>query len=267
MRLNIEEECFSRLSRLVDFVGCEAREALGTLAFLWHDSQDILKTHGTFDEVIDWCRLNKCTQEMQNKWIAALCKARFLTETDAGVFLIHGNETQIDNRLKHYEKSKKGADATRKKWEQFRANKEGHRPATGTPQAGHCHAPTTPKTKQSKTKQENTLYDSAESHREEFNLEQIYQEYPRRRGQANKGKGIEKLRKLIKSRTDFELALAAVRGYRLHLISQGKVNTEFVKMFSSFWDSQGDWKEWAAARPSDGAEITDKLIAQAKGEL
>ncbi|NCX93597.1 MAG: hypothetical protein EBX40_02850 [Gammaproteobacteria bacterium] len=122
-------------------------------------------------------------------------------------------------------------------------------------------------TEQNNTEQYNTLYDSDESHREEFNLEQIYQEYPRRRGQANKGKGLEKLRKLIKSRADFELALAAVRGYRLHLISQQKINTEFVKMFSSFWDAQGDWKEWAAARPSDGAEITDKLIKQAKGEL
>lgn len=152
-RLNIEEECFARLSRLVDFVGCEAREALGTLAFLWHDSQDILKTHGTFDEVVDWCRLNKCTQETQIKWVTALCKSRFLTETDDGLFLIHGNETQIDNRLKHYEKSKKGADATRRKWEQFRSNREGHRPTTGTPQARHGHAPTTPKTKQNKTNQ------------------------------------------------------------------------------------------------------------------
>lgn len=112
----------------------------------------------------------------------------------------------------------------------------------------------------------NTMYDSGESHREGFNLNLIYQEYPRRRGQANKGKGLEKLKKLIKTEADFELALAAVRGYKVHLISQGKINTEFVKMFSSFWDAQGDWKEWAAARSSESL-ITDDLIKQAKGEL
>lgn len=115
-------------------------------------------------------------------------------------------------------------------------------------------------------KNNNTLYDSGESHRQDFNLNLIYQEYPRRRGQTNKGKGLEKLKKLIKTEADFELALAAVRGYRAHLVSQGKVNTEFVKMFSSFWDAQGDWKEWAAARSSESL-ITDDLIKQAKGEL
>jgi|LakMenE18May11ns_1017448.scaffolds.fasta_scaffold9958908_4 hypothetical protein len=115
-------------------------------------------------------------------------------------------------------------------------------------------------------KEKNTLYDSGESHREEFNLNLIYQEYPRRRGQANKGKGLERLKKMIKNQSDYELALAAVRGYKAHLISQGKINTEFVKMFSSFWDAQGDWKEWAAA-PVDQAMITDELIKKAKGEL
>lgn len=131
MRINIEEECFARLSKLVDLLGCDAREALGTLAFLWHDSQDILKDHGSFEEIVDWCRLTKFAEEDQARWIKTLCKARFLTEVEPGLFLIHGNETQIENRMKHLEKSKKGAESTRKKWEEMRAKGKGHRKATG----------------------------------------------------------------------------------------------------------------------------------------
>jgi hypothetical protein len=166
-RINIEEECFSRLGRLTDLLGVEAREALGTLAFLWHDSQDILKTHGSLEDILDWCRLTKTPKDTQDLWINSLCKARFLSKVDADLFLIHGNHVQIDNRLKHYEKSKKGADATRKKWEEFRANNEGHRKATGTPQAHQGHAPTTLKTKQNKTNQNKTNQNTTKQSNEE----------------------------------------------------------------------------------------------------
>lgn len=128
MRLNIEEECFSRLSRFVDLMGIDAREALGTLAFLWHDSQDELKTEGSFEEIVDWCRITKLTREEQTRWIKTLCRAKFLTETKEGLFSIHGNHNQIDNKLKHLNKSRKGGESTRLKWEQKR---EGHRPTPG----------------------------------------------------------------------------------------------------------------------------------------
>jgi len=163
-RINIEEECFSRLSKLVDLLGCDAREALGTLAFLWHDSQDILKDHGTTEEISDWLRITKLPESEQTRWIKTLCKARFLTEVEPGFFLIHGNETQIENRLKHLEKSKKGAESTRRKWEEMRAKKKGHRQATGhatgIPQAGQCHATTTPNTIQGNAIQDNARQDN-----------------------------------------------------------------------------------------------------------
>lgn len=87
---------------------------------------------------------------------------------------------------------------------------------------------------------------------EGFNLESIYQEYPRRPGSMNKGKGLARLARIVKNRADYDLAMKAVQAYKAHLVTQGKTNTEFVKMFSSFWDSQGDWKEWATRNPSEG---------------
>ena len=80
----------------------------------------------------------------------------------------------------------------------------------------------------------------------------------------NKGKGMARLTKIVRSQADFELALKAVQGYKAHLITQGKTNTEFVKMFSSFWDPQGDWKEWAE-RKRDDYKLTDELLKQALG--
>lgn len=163
-RINIEEECFSRLSKLVDLIGCDAREALGTLAFLWHDSQDILKTHGTFEEIVDWCRITKLPESEQTKWIKTLCKARFITEVEPDWFLIHGNETQIENRLKHLEKSKKGAESTRKKWEEMRSKGKGHRKATGhatgLAQADQCQTTTRLNTIQGNAIQGNAMQDS-----------------------------------------------------------------------------------------------------------
>jgi len=267
MRLNIEEECFSRLSRFVDLMGIDAREALGTLAFLWHDSQDELKTQGTFDEIVDWCRITKLTKDDQERWIKTLCRARFLTEVETGVFLIHGNLSQIDNKLKHLNKSRKGGEATRLKWEMRR---EGHSPttgiATGLAQVGQRGATGRLNAMQGNAMQENnTCAVSSDDSTPRYDLERIYQEYPKRRGSQNKAKGLERLKKMIKTDADYEIALESVRRYKSHLISENKIGTEFVKMFSSFWDLLGDWREWATreAAGHDGAD--DAIIEMAFG--
>ena len=117
MRLNIEEECFSRLSRLVDLIGIDSKEALGALAFLWHDSQNSLQTEGTFEEIVDWCRITKLPKDEQERWVKALCRSKFLTELDNNRFLVRGNEKQIAAKEKYISRAKKGGEATKKVWE------------------------------------------------------------------------------------------------------------------------------------------------------
>lgn len=79
----------------------------------------------------------------------------------------------------------------------------------------------------------------------ELDLELIYQEYPKRKGNPQKEKGMKRLKGLVKTPADYELALKAVRGYRQHLASTREIGTSYVKMFSSFWDPHGDWKAYA----------------------
>jgi heme-degrading monooxygenase HmoA len=102
----------------------------------------------------------------------------------------------------------------------------------------------------------------------EFNLEAIYEAYPRRKGDQRKQLGLKRLKAIIKTDDDFHLAMRSVKGYKAHLMSQNKVGTEFVKMFASFWDSLGDWKSWAEKEQrKSGAEITDDLIIKAFGYI
>lgn len=101
-----------------------------------------------------------------------------------------------------------------------------------------------------------------------FDLEAIYEAYPRRKGDQRKRLGLKRLQGLIKTEADFELAMRAVKGYKAHLMGQSKVGTEFVKMFSSFWDPLGDWKAWAQKPERNAsAEITDDLIIKAFGYI
>ena len=114
-------------------------------------------------------------------------------------------------------------------------------------------------------KENNTLCDPVGSRADEWDLDQIYRAYPKRKGNANKGLGMKRLAKLIKTEADFDLALKAVRGYHAHLTSTGKIGTEFVAMFSSFWDAHGDWKAWAERKVASPHQLTDDLLAQALG--
>lgn len=101
-----------------------------------------------------------------------------------------------------------------------------------------------------------------------FDLEAIYEAYPRRKGDQRKRLGLKRLQSLIKTEADFELAMRAVKGYKAHLMGQNKIGTEFVKMFSSFWDPLGDWKAWAQKPERNAsAEINDDLIIKAFGYI
>jgi len=184
-----------------------------------------------------------------------------LAESFEGGVYVRGSENQFSWLIQRQEAGRRGGLAKSNKEEKSLAVASGRlaKPSGSKPL-------TLTLTKNKNTLSDPTGSDHAELESGEggFNLEQIYQEYPRRPGSMNKGKGMARLTKIVRSQADFELALKAVQGYKAHLITQGKTNTEFVKMFSSFWDPQGDWKEWAE-RKRDDYKLTDELLKQALG--
>ena len=148
-RINIEEDAIKRAYKLADYVGCDIRESLGTLSILWGDSQEILKTHGTKEEIVDWARLHKFDEAAIDRWFNAFIRARIISQ-DGDLFLIRGNKLQIENRVSKINTSSKGGEATKKKWEKIKATgkpQEGFEPSTSPtntmPEAGKGHADTT----------------------------------------------------------------------------------------------------------------------------
>lgn len=96
------------------------------------------------------------------------------------------------------------------------------------------------------------MCDSNESHHaNDFAFEEIYKIYPKRLGATNKGKGIAKLKRIIKTPEDFQAAMNAVKAYADWCKQTGKVKTELVKMFSSFFDANNDWREWITFKSED----------------
>lgn len=96
------------------------------------------------------------------------------------------------------------------------------------------------------------MCDPNESHHASgFAFEEIYKIYPKRLGATNKGKGIAKLKRIIKTPEDFQAAMSAVKAYADWCKQTGKVKTELVKMFSSFFDANNDWREWITFKAED----------------
>lgn len=119
-RTNIEEEAHRRIAKLAGLMNCSDREALGTACYLWTDSQDILKTHGTREQILEWSHLFNISDAESDAWILALEKARLISHCENGQFKIHGNENQIESRIKRIQKGHKAADVMKKKWKDLK---------------------------------------------------------------------------------------------------------------------------------------------------
>lgn len=94
----------------------------------------------------------------------------------------------------------------------------------------------------------------------QYDLEKIYQEYPKRYGEMKKAEGLSKLKKIIKSQQDYDLAVLAVKNYSQYVAATNRLGTDYVKMFSSFWDRQGDWKEWAVKQNHQSDPLVVKTV-------
>ena len=134
---NIKDEVLPRAHKIAGIMGCSDREALGTAAMLWRDSQDVLATSGTYNDIVDWAHLYVLEEEEAARWVAGLEKARFISRTDDGEYLIRGNEEAIEKRVRGLERCQKGGDATRRKWEAIREAKAKLKLASGRPEEGY----------------------------------------------------------------------------------------------------------------------------------
>ncbi len=123
-------------------------------------------------------------------------------------------------------------------------------------------------TEQDKTVQDikKDMCDSVESHVSKFPLDEIYKAYPKRQGSSNKGKGMAKLKRLIASQDDFDDAMNAVMCYNKHCTDTKKVKTELVKMFSTFFDAHGDWREWINYKAEKQKSSMDQWLEKYKHE-
>lgn len=133
-RVNIEDYAFGerRLQRLAQLLAWDMRTTLGCLAYLWHESQEKLRTHATAAELAEWCWASSL--EEGERIVSALVTTGYISR-EGDHYKIHGNETQIENRVTAMSKAAKGGQATKEKWERIKAEKARAAAAAETPKA------------------------------------------------------------------------------------------------------------------------------------
>lgn len=95
-------------------------------------------------------------------------------------------------------------------------------------------------------------------------LEAIYAEYPKRRGNQGKAVAFKRLRSLFRSDPSLTLnqtILCAVRAYKSFCGRNSLIGTEKVAMFSTFFGDRELWKDWV------GAEIAQKSSTMSDEEF
>lgn len=115
MRVNVEERCFasSNIKRLAKLMKWNEPTAMGTLVYLWHDSQAELKTSCTKEDLEVWCRLKNKNQSEQ--LAQALITSGWLEKLEENLFYIRGNEKQVNASVIIKEASLRGGESTRKR--------------------------------------------------------------------------------------------------------------------------------------------------------
>lgn len=174
-RVNVEEEAWKPIYRVAELLKLKPQLVAGHLLYLWHESQDLLRTDGTFDELVEWLCIGDLDQTEQARWIGTLVRARLLDEEKDGRFVIRGNEDQIEGRISRLKTSSKGGEATKKKWASIKSKKnssEGRTkadsPAPAMPEESCEQAPGglqlgagQDRTRQDRTRQDKTRQDKA----------------------------------------------------------------------------------------------------------
>lgn len=246
-RINIEDSLFkdARFINLCIFYGSRT-SALGSICWAFIVAQKFYLNTETerLIPLSEWKR-----QECDDKLIDF-----GLAEVRPNGIYVSGSEAQFAWLIQKQEAGKKGGRPKSNITPIQKAG--GYRAKAG--QSG----PNPPTLTPTQKKNINTLSspDGADDTSQQYDLEKIYQEYPKRSGGQNKKAGLVRLKGIIKTKADYELALLAVKNYSLHLTATNRIGTEFVKMFSSFWDRQGDWKEWAVKQNHQSDPLVVKKV-------
>lgn len=86
----------------------------------------------------------------------------------------------------------------------------------------------------------------------EFDFENLFKAYPKRKGDQGKKKGLEHCRKNLSSQEKFQDLKRAIENYAKDCADEGKIGTPYVKQFLTFVRS-GAWEEWVNP-PGGGSE-------------
>jgi hypothetical protein len=140
MNVNIGENAWKRFYRVAEEMGWELRLSVGSIVNLWHESQDKIRLSGSAKEICKWSRVSDPGQ--YEKYIDALTEADLIkplceesTPWTENEYEILGNDTEVASLVKLKERSKKGGEATKRKWEAENKKKEDLDKATSLPEA------------------------------------------------------------------------------------------------------------------------------------
>jgi len=118
----MEEKFFAerRRVRLARKMRWRPREATGALAHLWHESQSLGKTHGSAEDILEWCEEDDWADEVSQPGHHPLIEALILCEyiaydEEMAAFYICGNRDQIASIQKFQARAAKGGEATKRK--------------------------------------------------------------------------------------------------------------------------------------------------------
>lgn len=216
-RINIESEIFrdKRFIKLTILTG-SLETALGALTFAWIVGQDFWRYSDNGIPKSEWDR-----QDL-NYHIVSCGLAE-----DLGDFIkIRGSEKHFGWIRSKVENGKKGGVA----------KSLNNSPST----AKQSLEVAKPLTLSLTLKELNTC--RVPSKHMSFDFEIPYKQYPKRDGDQAKGKAIKKLKSKITTIEEFERFTTAVKNYASYVRKKGWENTEHVKMFFTFVNS--DWTEW-----------------------
>ncbi len=251
-RTNIEENAWRRIAKLAGIMKCSDREAAGTVACLWTDSQDISETKGTRADIIDWAHLFGLPDEEVTRWIDGLVRARFLTAMPDGTFSINGNDVQIQSRDLYLSRTAKATAAAKAKRDRERELLQAATDPSPirdgsvtdpsrTLDGSQCNA-IQDNAKQSNEKKKRAPLGAAECAR-------VFAAYPHR-DNTGKSKGLAILQRNLPP-GELESAIQAAQNYAEYVKAEARRrgaawDPSFVKMFST-WVSE--WRDWVKYEP------------------
>jgi hypothetical protein len=82
-----------------------------------------------------------------------------------------------------------------------------------------------------------------------FNIDLIYDEYPRKIGKKN---GMKKLHEIIKTQESYDKIMQGIKNYKQHC-SQESIETKYIKQFSTFVNGE----HWEDEYASEGGSLSD----------